>query len=120
LPCPLYAVAIASGERTALGDAWAAIVTADAVGRAWAVFERDAAGGLRSIRLDGSSAADLPPDPSGLRLVAPAARSGSGTDVVPGWILMGPDGRLPLEGPDGPRFRRVPDGLTVPFEEVSR
>ena len=120
LPCPIYSVAFADGRRTPLGVGGAAVVTADAAGHAWAVFERDAAGGLRSIRLDGSAATDLPPNPSGLRLVAPASRSGSNTDVVPGWIVLGPDGRLPLDGPDGPRFRRVPDGLTVPFEEVSR
>jgi hypothetical protein len=120
LPCPLYAVAIADGRRTSLGDAGAATVTADVAGRAWAVFERDASGGLRSVRLDGSAATDLPPDPSGLRLIAPASRSGSGTDLAPGWIVTGPDGRLLLDGPVGPRARRVPDGLTVPFEEVSR
>ena len=120
LPCPLYAVALADGHRTPLGHAGAAIVTMDAAGRAWAVFENDAAGGVRSIRLDGSAATDVPSDPSGQRLVAPAARSGSGTDLVPGWIVLGQDGRLPLGGPDGPRFRRVPDGPTVPFEEVSR
>ncbi len=120
LPCSLYAVAIADGRRTLLGEAGAAVVTADSAGRAWAVFERDPLGGLRSIRLDGSAATDLPGDPSGLRLIAPASRSGSATDVVTGWVVLGPDGRLPPEGPYGPRFRRVPDGPALPFEEVSR
>jgi hypothetical protein len=120
LPCPLYSIAISDGHRTPLGDGGAAIMTADSGGRAWAVFERDASGGLRSIRLDGTDATDIAPNPSGLRLVAPASRSGSGTDLVPGWVVLGQDGRLPLDGPIGPRFRRVPDGLTVPFEEVSR
>lgn len=120
LPCPLYAVAIADAHRTLLGEAGEAVVTADATGRAWVVFERDAAGGLRSIRLDGSAATDFPLDPSGLRLVAPSPRSGTGADVVPGWVVIGPDGRLPIDGPEGPRFRHVPDGRTVPFAEVSR
>ena len=71
----------------------------------------------------GSMAVDprlLDGDPDGRRLVAGPARSGSGAEHDPGWLLFGPDGRLPIDGSLRPLLRHVPDGRTVQLDEVSR
>jgi hypothetical protein len=50
--------------------------------------------------------------------VAGAARSGGAGEHAPDWVLFGPDGRLPIDGAGRAFLRHVPDGQTVPFDEV--
>ena len=73
-----------------------------------------------SVGLDGRGPQLLDGDPDGRRLVAGPARSGSGAEHDPGWLLFGPDGRLPIDGSLRPLLRHVPDGRTVQLDEVSR
>ena len=55
----------------------------------------------------------------GLDLVAPLD-AGSGMRVPSGWVLLGPDGRLPDDQTTiRPRLTRVSDGLTVVLDEVA-
>ena len=72
------------------------------------------------VGLDGRDPHLLPSDPDGRRLVAGPARSASAVELEPGWILLGPDGRLPIDGSVGPVLRHVLDGRAVPLDEVSR
>ena len=84
------------------------------------VHEVGAGKALRMVGLDGHDPHQLPSDPDGRRLVAGAARSGSAAEIAPGWILLGPDGRLPVDGAIPPVLRHLPDGRAVPLDEVSR
>jgi hypothetical protein len=55
----------------------------------------------------------------GLDLFAPLD-AGSGMRVPAGWVLLGPDGRLPDDQTGiRPRLTRVSDGLTVVLDEVA-
>ena len=85
------------------------------------VHEIGAAGGeLRVVGLDGHDPHSLAGDPDGRRLVAGPARAAGAAELSPGWILFGPDGRLPVDGAVGPLLRHVPDGRAVALDEVSR
>ena len=91
------------------------------MGRSVVVHELGADGEhLRMVGLDGRDPQRLDGDPDGRRLVAGPARSGSGAEHDPGWLLFGPDGRLPIDGSLRPLLRHVPDGRTVQLDEVSR
>jgi hypothetical protein len=98
-----------------------AVLSRDADGRPVIVHEVGAAGDqLRVVGLDGQDAEPLDGDPDGRRLIAGPARSAGAAEAVPGWVLFGPDGRLPIDGSVGPVLRRVTDGRAVPLDEVSR
>jgi hypothetical protein len=75
---------------------------------------------LRVVGLDGREPRLLDVSPDGRRLVPGPARSGSGAEHAPGWILFGPDGRLPIDGSLRPLLRHVPDGRAVQLDEVMR
>jgi hypothetical protein len=78
---------------------------------------------LRSVSPDGRITADLGAIPDGLRLTPDAVRSESGTRLPPDWVLLAPDGRLPAGPPADaapPTLRHVPDGRSVPLDEVTR
>jgi hypothetical protein len=76
---------------------------------------------LRSVAPDGAAAADLGPIPVELRLHPAADRAAAATILPPGWVLLAPDGRLPLDtSGDVSELRHVPDGSTVPLEEAVR
>ena len=95
--------------------------TRDAANRPVVVHEVGAAGDrLRVVGLDGRDPRALAGDPEGRRLVAAPARSAGGAEHGRAWVLFGPDGRLPIDGSLPPLLRHVPDGRTVPFDEVSR
>jgi hypothetical protein len=121
LPCPLISMDIATGSALALDpEAGQAVLSRDADGRTVVVHEVGAGGAyLRMVGLDGHEPRRIDGDPDGRRLVARAARSGSGAEYAPGWLLFGPDGRLPIDGSLRPLLRHVPDGRAVQLDEVS-
>ena len=122
LPCPLVSVDLSDGSTTVLDHAAGqAVLSRDAEGRSVVIHEVGASGRtLRILSLDGQRTEALDGDPDGRRLVARPARSGGAAEIGPGWILFGPDGRLPVDGAIRPVLRHFPDGRTVPFDEVSR
>ena len=122
LPCPIRSVDLRRGSAaTLIRSAGQATIAADSRGRRALVYELDAAGrALGSIGLDGTGARALGSDGSGRRLVAGAVWAGGAAELPAGWIALGPDGRLPVAGPGDAVLRRVSDGRTVPFGEVSR
>lgn len=122
-PCPIVAANLETGGRDVLADAAAlglVITTPDGSRLVYEVF--DGAGvALRAVALDGSSAGDLGRLPDGLRLHAMPGVAEAAIRVPSGWVLLGPDGRLPSSGPTAQtQLRHVPDGTTVGFDEVSR
>ena len=122
LPCPLVSVDIATGASLILDPAAGqAVLSRDAAGRTIVVHEVGAGGDqLRVVGLDGQEPRLLDGDVDGRRLVAGPARSGSGAEHDPAWLLFGPDGRLPIHGSLRPILRHVHDGRAVLFDEVSR
>jgi hypothetical protein len=122
LPCALLSLDINGGPTVTLDRAAGqAVLSRDAQGRPVVVHEVGATGEtLRMVRLDGRDPHLLPGDPEGRRLVAGAARSAGAAELTPGWILLGPDGRLPIDGSVRPVLRHVLDGRAVPLDEVSR
>jgi hypothetical protein len=122
LPCPLVSVDLADGTTMVLHHAAGqAVLSRDAEGRPVVVHEIGATGrALRIVGLDGRDTQVLEIDPDGRRLIAGPARAGGAVETVPGWILFGPEGRLPPDGALQPLLRHVPDGRTVPLDEVSR
>ena len=122
LPCPLVSVDAVTGATLILDPAAGqAVLSRDADGRTVVVHEVGASGDhLLVVGLDGRGPRRLDGDPEGRRLVAGPARSGSGAEHARGWLLFGPDGRLPIDGSLRPLLRHVPDGRTVHLDEVSR
>jgi hypothetical protein len=122
LPCPLLSLDLSSGPMVTLDrTAGQAVLSRDAQGRPVVVHEVGTAGEtLRVVGLDGGDPQLIPGDPDGRRLVAGPARSASAAELAPGWILLGPDGRLPIDGSVRPVLRHVLDGRAVPLDEVSR
>ncbi len=122
-PCPILAVDLRTGTRRILADAGASAVVIPTAAGPRVVHEVLTSAGvvLRAIALDGSSASDLGQMPDGARLVATPHTAGASTRVPPGWVALGPEGRLPAGGPNAQtRLRHVPDGITVRLDEVAR
>jgi hypothetical protein len=123
LPCPILAADLTTGARSVLADAAAvAVVIATPDGPRLVHESFDEAGiALRAVAFDGSSATEVGRLPHGLRLHAAPGVADAGTRLPPGWVALGPDGRLPAGGPDGQtRLRLVPDGTTVQLDEVAQ
>jgi hypothetical protein len=122
LPCPVRSLRLDDGAvRTIVRSAGQAVLARDGDGRHVVVYERDADGhAMASIEVDGSDERPVPIDRAGRRLIGGAAWAGGAAEVPAGWIVIGPDGRLPVAGPIGALLRRVSDGHTVPFGEVQR
>ena len=120
-PCPLVASNLATGTRQVLAATSGPAVVVAEQGTARVVHETEGAAGrrLRSVATDGSGATDLGPIPDGLGLEPAGNGRGSGLRLPPGWVLLAPDGRLPLAAVD-PRLtlRRVLDGRSVLLDEV--
>jgi hypothetical protein len=121
LPCPLLSASLDDGSIVTLdATAGRAILRTDA-GRPVVVFEDDAAGRtLRIVDPGGRAIAALRSEADGRRLIPGPAWADGAIEIASDWLAIGPDGRLPIDGPDGPRFRHVPDGRTVPLDEVPR
>ena len=123
LPCPVIATNLATGHRVQLAEAAATAVVVSTPAGPRLVHEvlGAAAVSLRAVALDGTSAVDLGPLPSGLRLHATPQTAGAATRVGSGWVLLSPDGRIPDSGPRARTLlRRVTDGMTVQLEEATR
>lgn len=117
LPCPIVAVDLRAGTTRILADA-AGLATLVVVedGQAVVVHESDASGGaLRTVSLDGAANGAFAA-PDGLRPLA--TLDGSGAEVPAGWLVLGPDGRLPaIPGTDA-RAHHLADGRTLRLDEV--
>ena len=122
LPCPLLSVDIVTGSTLVLDPAAGqAVLSRDTDGGTVVVHEIGAGGDhLRVVGLNGREPRLFDLSPDGRRLVPGPARSGSGAEHAPGWILFGPDGRLPIDGSLRPLLRHVPDGRAVQLDEVTR
>ncbi len=120
LPCPLLSVDPDGDPAVILHhDAGQAVIARDPMGRAAVVHEIGPDGHvLRAVGLDGRDPQAMDVEHDGHRLVAGAARSGGAGEHAPDWVLFGPDGRLPIDGAGRAFLRHVPDGQTVPFDEV--
>ena len=120
-PCPIVATDLATGARRVvepLADRAAVVPGRD---RARVIVERvdRATRTLAAVDLDDEAGLSLGPVPDGLDLVTPLDAA-SGMRVPPGWILLGPDGRLPDDqAAVQPRLRRISDGMTVGLDEVA-
>jgi hypothetical protein len=122
LPCALVAIDIVDGSRVTLHDEAGLATLADGPdGRPVVVHEVGADGqSLRSVGVDGRDARDLPADPLGRRVVDGPARAGGGAEPGPGVVVLGPDGRIPGDGPAVAVLRRLADGASLRFDEVTR
>ena len=122
LPCPLLSLDLASGATVTLDElAGQAVLSRDAEGRPVVVHEVGTGGGtLRVVKMDGRDPQLLQGGRDGRLLIPGQARAGSAAEHPSGWILFGPDGRLPIDGSVQPVLRHVPDGRAVPLDEVSR
>jgi hypothetical protein len=121
-PCPIVSVDVRTGTRLTLDANGGPAVVAPTSEGARLVLEtaRATARTLRAMALDGTTVSDLGPVPDGLGLGFGPQRSAVATRLPEGWILLAPD---PTSS-DGPavrrQLRRIPDGMTVPFDEAMR
>lgn len=123
LPCPVVATDMASGRRRILIDdsSAAVVISTDAGPRLVHVRVGPAGTTLHSQSLDGSDQVDLGPVPDGYDLEMDPARSGVGLDLPPGWVVLAPHGRLPIDPSDpSPILRHVLDGRSAAVGEVLR
>ena len=121
LPCPVVAVTIADGRRQLLSAEAgpARVIATDSGPRLVTQHRTDTGWVLSSTTLDGTRDLDLGILPDGFDLAMGEAWSGNGAIVPDGWVLVAPDGRLPLDDrAPAPFFRRVLDGQTSAFDEV--
>jgi hypothetical protein len=123
LPCPIVSTDLRTGDRRLVvpeGGSAALVSTPDGT----TVVDETFDGGsrhLRGHRLDGGAATDLGPVPDGLRLYPGADRADASTRIPTGWLLLAPDGRLPIDlSAPRPQLRHLPDGLTVQLDEAAR
>ncbi len=117
LPCPITAVDLRDATTRVLADAAGlATVVIGENGETVVVYESDATGGvLRTASLDGVVGKAFAA-PDGLRPLV--THDGSGADIPAGWLVFGPDGRLPaLPGTDA-HAHHLADGQTLRLDEV--
>jgi hypothetical protein len=118
-PCPIVATDRATGTKRVLEPLAGRVALVAGPDGPRLVVE-DSGGQLRVVRLDGGDATGLGSKPDGLDLVGPAPIAASAMRVPPGWILLGPDGRLPDDRTTlRPQLRRIQDGITVQLDEVA-
>ena len=122
-PCPIVSTNLASGRRDVLAEAAGPAVVVGTDGGARLVHEHGTPSGraLRSVPLDGGLPTDLGPLPDGLELHAAPTRADAATRIPAGWVLLAPDGRMSADRSAHRLFlRQIPDGVTVPLDEVAR
>ncbi|HLA15896.1 MAG TPA: hypothetical protein VJZ72_03255, partial [Candidatus Limnocylindrales bacterium] len=118
LPCPVVAIDLIEGTRRVLAPAAGLATVVDDGGAGTLVHELvDRPGIIDIVSMTGASLRTI--DLGGSRrLVASGARSGSAIDLPPGWLPVGPGGRIsPVGRADGVRIR---DGRITPAGEVIR
>jgi hypothetical protein len=123
LACPVIATNVRSGsQRVVVADGGPAVVLATPGGPR--LVDETSLGRERRLRatdVANGDTADLGAIPAGQALLPTPDRASSATRVPPGWVVLGPDGRLPAGASSpGAFLRRVPDGLTVPIDEAIR
>lgn len=122
-PCPIVSTDLGSGDRQVLAPAGGYAVVVASPDGSRLIHENGSADarGLRAVSLDGTSATDLGRLPPGLRLEPSPVHAAAATRLPDGWVLLAPDGRLPIDGTtDRPQLRHVPDGSTVTLDEALR
>jgi hypothetical protein len=118
-PCPVTVTDRTTGTSRILEPLARRATLVRAPDGARLVVEGDG-GHLRTVRIDGSDATDFGSAPAGLDVVGPDSMSGSRMRIPPGWVLLGPDGRLPDDRTTlRPQLRRIQDGTTVQLDEVA-
>jgi hypothetical protein len=123
LPCPIVSIDVATGTRTVIADAAGAATLVRTPDGARLVHETQTPTGpaLRSVALDGGGTADTVPMADEFELTGTPLPTASATRLPPGWVLLAPDGRLPVDPTDHrPQLRHIPDGATVPLDEATR
>ena len=117
LPCPIAAVDLREGTTRVLVDAAGlATLVVGEDGQTVVVHESDASGGaLRTVSLDGRTTQGFTA-PDGLRPIS--GLGGSGADLPAGWLVLGPDGRLPAMPGKDARAHHLADGQTLRLDEV--
>jgi hypothetical protein len=121
LPCPLLSASLDDGSIVTIDTAAGRATMRTDSRRPVVVFEDDASG--RTLRMadpDGRAIAVMRAEGDGRRLIPGPAWADGAVEVAGDWLAVGPDGRLPIDGPDGPLFRHLPDGRTVQLDEVPR
>lgn len=122
-PCPIVSTDLANGRRQVLAEAAgpAVVVGTDDGVRLVHEYGTPSGRALRSVRLDGGAPSDLGPLPDGMDLHATPTRADAATRLPRGWVLLAPDGRIPADrSAVRPQLRHIPDGVTVPLDEVTR
>jgi hypothetical protein len=120
-PCPIVATDLGTGARRTVEPLAERATVVPEPDRTRVVVERldRLARQVVALDLDDDAGLAVGSAEGGLDLVTPLDGA-SGMRVPPGWILLGPDGRLPDDGtPIRPRLRRISDGLTVGLDEVA-
>ena len=120
-PCPIVATSLETGARRIVEPLADRATVAAGPDRTRVVVERSDRGTSRVAALDLEDDAELSLGSAdeGLDLVTPLDAA-SGMRVPPGWILLGPDGRLSDDQTAvRPRLRRISDGWTVGIDEVA-
>jgi hypothetical protein len=123
LPCPIVSTDLGTGERRVIasGAGLATLVRTPDGTRLVHETRAAPAAQLRSVALDGGHATDLAPMPGDDRLASTAFAGGAGLGLPAGWIVLAPEGRLPIgPGDHQPKLRHIPDGATVPLDEAIR
>lgn len=122
LPCPLLSIDLGTGRTSVLErSAGHAVIGRDGLGRAAVIHEVGADGhAVRVVGADGRERAVFDVEPGQGRLVANPDWSGGAAEHALGWIVLGPDGRLPIDGSAPAILRHVGDGRTVSLEETVR
>jgi hypothetical protein len=122
LPCPIRDVSLRTGDmHTLVRSAGQALLGRGLHARSEVLYESEATGGsLRAIGVDGTADRLISGALGGRRLIAGPYWAGGRITLPAGWLALGVDGRLPLDGPAGFTFRRIDDGRRVVLPEVSR
>jgi hypothetical protein len=120
LPCPIRDVSLRTGAtHTLVRSAGQAVLGRGVDRRMEIVYEPDALGTtLRSIGVDGTRDRPIAGDLGGRRVVAGPAWASGHLALPADWLALGPDGRLPPDGPTHAAFRRIADGRPVVLQEV--
>jgi hypothetical protein len=120
-PCPIVSTNLVTGGRRTVEPLADRAILVAGTDRARLVVESvdRGPGRMAALDLDDEIGVPIGSAGAGLDLVAPLDGA-SGMRVPLGWVLLGPDGRLPDDGtPIRPRLMRIGDGLTVVLDEVA-
>jgi hypothetical protein len=96
------------------------VLARDRAGVSIVVHEIGADGGaLRAVGIDGRHLGPIEVPP-GQRLVGRTSSSGIAAPAESGWIVLSPDGSMPIDGSASALARHIGDGRAVALDEVTR